>query len=231
MNIVNIKVGDLVPYDKNTKQHPDWQVEKIAASIQSFGFRVPIVVNDDNVIIQGHGRLLAAKQIGMKEVPCIVASGLADEEQDALRIADNKVAQSDWNEEFLVDELKRLDGLIELEKTGFSFDELDKLLADNSIFEAIDKVTAETKVVPKMERMLNEHNDYIVFVFRNSLDFISACEKLKIKRVDGSLSPKTKKIGIGRVLGSEKLMQVLNEKDDHNKQGQVELNNYPQLVK
>ena len=92
-----IKVEDLHPYEKNAKKHPQKQIEHIKNSIKEFGFRQNLVVDKDNIVIIGHGRLEAAKQLKIKEVPCIKAEDLTEEQIKALRLADNKVAESEWD--------------------------------------------------------------------------------------------------------------------------------------
>jgi site-specific DNA-methyltransferase (adenine-specific) len=117
-----IKVENIKPYDKNAKKHPESQIEKIADSIREFGFQQPIVLDQDNVIIVGHGRLLAAKKIGMDKVPCIVAN-LPPEKAKAYRLADNKLNESEWDMELVVEELKELDREeFDIELTGFDKD-------------------------------------------------------------------------------------------------------------
>lgn len=121
----------LVPYARNARTHPDWQIAQIAASIAEFGFCNPILVGGDGVIIAGHGRLLAAEQLGLAEVPVIELAHLSDVQRRALVIADNKIAENaGWDEELLRAELAALqtDGF-DLDLVGFSEAELDELLA------------------------------------------------------------------------------------------------------
>lgn len=118
MKIVNLKVADLKPYEKNNKKHPKEQVEDIAVSIQSFGFKQPIVVDKENVIVIGHGRYEASKLLGLEEVPCVIADDLTDEQIRKLRIADNKTNESDWDIENLMFELKDLS----FDEFNFDFD-------------------------------------------------------------------------------------------------------------
>ena len=89
--VQKIPVEELRLYDSNPKEHPSEQVDKIARSIQDFGFTVPLVIRDDNTIIMGHGRLYAARQLDLETVPCIVRDDLTEAEARALRIADNRV--------------------------------------------------------------------------------------------------------------------------------------------
>ena len=105
MEIKNIKTEQLVPYDKNTKKHDKTQINNVAESIKQYGFVQPIVIDKDNVVVIGHCRLLAAKKLKMKEVPCVCVEDLTEEQVKALRIVDNKSNESEWDFDFLADEL------------------------------------------------------------------------------------------------------------------------------
>lgn len=109
MNIKNIAVKDLVPYDKNTKKHDDVQINNVAESIKQYGFVQPIVIDKNNVVVIGHCRLLAAKKLKMQEVPCVCVDDLTEEQVKALRIVDNKSNESPWDFDFLADELADID--------------------------------------------------------------------------------------------------------------------------
>lgn len=99
MNIIEMNVDELIPYENNPRKN-DEAVEKVALSISAFGFKVPIVVDANNVIVTGHTRLKAAKKLGITTVPVIKADDLTDEQIKAFRLADNKVAEfSQWDEE------------------------------------------------------------------------------------------------------------------------------------
>lgn len=125
------KINELLPYVRNTKLHPPRQIKKIAMSIEQYGFNVPIIVDGKNEIISGHGRLLAAKELKVDEVPCVRIEHLTPEQIRAFRIADNKVAESEWEAELLDEELKRLfSDNYELEMTGFDLKELSEMLID-----------------------------------------------------------------------------------------------------
>lgn len=122
MNIIEMSVDDLIPYENNPRKN-DEAVDKVALSISAFGFKVPIVIDKDNVIVTGHTRLKAAKKLGIKTVPCIKADDLTDEQIKAFRLADNKVAEfSEWDEEKLMKELEAL-GDIDMSLYGFEFPE------------------------------------------------------------------------------------------------------------
>ena len=116
MEVRNISVKDLIPYDRNTKKHDKTQINNVAESIKQYGFVQPIVIDKDNVVVIGHCRLLAAKQLKMKEVPCVCVEDLTEEQVKALRIVDNKSNESPWDFDILPDELADLDF------SGFDFD-------------------------------------------------------------------------------------------------------------
>ena len=116
MNIKNIEVKDLIPYEKNTKKHDDVQINNVAESIKQYGFVQPLVVDKDNVVVIGHCRLLAAKKLKMQEVPCVCVDDLTEEQVKALRIVDNKSNESPWDFDFLADELA------EINLDAFNFD-------------------------------------------------------------------------------------------------------------
>ncbi len=123
METVELDLDKLKPYSNNAKNHPDEQVELIANSIKAFGFRTPIVVDENFVIIQGHGRRLASLSLGLKTVPCVIADDLSKEQVKMLRLADNKVAESDWDLETLDFELLDLSDDFNIGDFGFGFDE------------------------------------------------------------------------------------------------------------
>ena len=119
MEIINRKVKDLIPYDKNPRKN-DEAVKYVKASIEQFGFKVPIVIDAQGVIVAGHTRLKAAKELGMKEVPCIVADDLTPEQVKAFRLADNKTGEAaEWNVELLNTELLDLESNFDMADFGF----------------------------------------------------------------------------------------------------------------
>lgn len=123
LEIVYFPVGDLIPYDKNPRKN-DQAVPLVRASIEKFGFKVPIVVDENKVVVCGHTRLLAAKEIGMEEVPCIMASDLTPEQIRAFRLADNKVSEaSEWDFDILKDEIADLPDF-DFKDFGFTDDDL-----------------------------------------------------------------------------------------------------------
>lgn len=117
MEIVNIAVDKLVPYENNPRNNTE-AIQYVANSIKEFGFKVPLVIDSDNVVICGHTRLLAAKQLGLKDVPCVVADDLTDEQIKAFQLTDNKVGEiATWDLNKLQLELDFLD--CNMEEFGF----------------------------------------------------------------------------------------------------------------
>lgn len=111
----------LVPYARNARTHTDEQIDKIAAAIDEWGWTNPVLVSDDDMIIAGHGRILAAEQLGIEKVPVVVARGWSDAQQRAYVIADNKLAlEAGWDKDVLAFEFAELSGLgFDLALTGF----------------------------------------------------------------------------------------------------------------
>lgn len=133
MKVKNMKVADIIPYENNPRKNED-AVDAVAASIKEFGFRVPIVVDKENVIVAGHTRLKAAEKLGLEEVPTTVADDLTDEQIKAFRLADNKTAElAGWDFEALDIELFDIDK-IDMEQFGFvddeDFDNIDDFFAE-----------------------------------------------------------------------------------------------------
>lgn len=124
MEITYKNPAELTPYENNTKVHPPEQIDRIAESIKRFGFQQPIVVDRENVVIIGHGRLLAAKQLFLDSVPVVCADELTEEQAQALRLADNKTNESPWDFGKLEEELAALSiAGIDMSKFGFEVGE------------------------------------------------------------------------------------------------------------
>lgn len=125
-----LKIADIKPYEKNAKKHPKNQVEKIANSIKRFGFAQPVVVDSNNVCIIGHGRIEASKLLKLNEVPTLMMDNLSEDEVKALRLADNRLNESDWDMGLVLEELKGLDLDLAL-TTGFERDIFDTVVEDD----------------------------------------------------------------------------------------------------
>lgn len=144
MDIKQMKIKDLIPYEKNPRKN-DKAVDYVAESIKEFGFKVPIVIDKDNVIVAGHTRYKASKKLGFKEVPCIVADDLNEEQIKVFRLADNKVGEfAEWDFDLLNSEL---DDLIDIDMELFGFD--DVLEEEEQIEAQEDDFEAELPEEPK----------------------------------------------------------------------------------
>ena len=152
-SIVYKPTTELIPYARNSRTHSEEQVTQIAASIKEFGFTNPVLLDGDNGIIAGHGRVMAANKLGITEVPCIELSHLSKAQKQAYIIADNKLAlNAGWDEEMLrveMEELKESDFDIDL--LGFNEDELNELLEDNTTNEGLtdEDAVPEAPIEPK----------------------------------------------------------------------------------
>ena len=128
-NYKTVFVSDLIPYARNSRTHSEVQVSKIASSIKEFGFLNPILIDKDNCIIAGHGRVMAAQKLGLKEVPVLQIGHLSETQKRAYIIADNRLAlDAGWDEEMLRAEFNFLgnDGF-NLELTGFEIKEISSI--------------------------------------------------------------------------------------------------------
>ena len=108
MNVINKQISEIIPYTKNAKKHDKRQISNVAESIRQYGFVQPIVIDCDGVIVIGHCRALAAKKLGMEEVPCVCVDDLTPEQVNALRLVDNKSNESDWDYDLLANEIPSL---------------------------------------------------------------------------------------------------------------------------
>lgn len=202
MEIKQLKIDELIPYANNPRDNQG-AVEYVANSIKEFGFKNPIIIDKDNVIIAGHTRLEAAKKLEMKEVPCIIAEDLTEEQARAFRLADNKVAEiSEWNLAKLELETLNLDKKY-LEHFGFEFEYELNVEDEEQV-----KDLKEQSRIKEMEIKAFEHHDYLVFVFDNQSDWLNAVTKFDIGKVDAGYG-ETKKVGIGRVLSGKKLLEKI----------------------
>jgi DNA modification methylase len=163
LSVVYSPIEDVVPDPRNARTHSRRQIEQIAASIREFGFANPLLIDPQGTIIAGHGRLLAAKAIGMEEVPTITLHGLDDVQRRALRLADNKIAlNASWDVEILkleLSELATMDVDIDLTLTGFTTGEIDVILdgPDDPDDEVIPAVPETPRTRPGDIWILGDH--------------------------------------------------------------------------
>lgn len=119
MQVVEKKITEIKPYEKNPRKN-DNAVDAVANSIREFGFKSPVIIDKDNVIVCGHTRYKAAKKLGLDVVPCVVADDLTEEQIKAYRLADNKVSElAEWDIDLLGEEL---DGIFDIDMSDFGFD-------------------------------------------------------------------------------------------------------------
>ena len=135
LNLIQMNIDDLVLYENNPRNN-DGAVDAVAASINSFGFKVPIIIDKSNVVVCGHTRVKASKKLGMTEVPCIVADDLNEEQIKAFRLADNKVSElAEWNMDKLAEELKQID----MDMLQFGFEDLESSLERDVLEDEFDE--------------------------------------------------------------------------------------------
>lgn len=150
------KVSTLVPYARNSRTHSDAQISQIAASIKEWGWTTPILIDEAGGIIAGHGRVMAAQRLHIKEVPCMIATNWTDAQKQAYVIADNKLAENaGWDTELLSVELKELEGLdFDLSLIGFDKDALNDLTAAQ-----VDGLTDDDAVPELQEKTISVLGD------------------------------------------------------------------------
>lgn len=153
MNITYKKISELKPYKNNAKKHPKEQVERIAESIRQFGFTQPVLVDKDNIVVAGHGRILGARKVGLKEVPTVCMEDLTDEQIKAYRLIDNKLNESPWDFPLIDSEIAEIKD-IDMGLFGFEEDEETKKKSKEVKFSIEEKY--EIHVICKSETHMKE---------------------------------------------------------------------------
>lgn len=145
MQIVYKSIDDLIPYARNSRQHSDLQIAQLAGMIKEFGFKQPILVDGDNGIIAGHGRVLAARKLGMTDIPTIEVSDLSETQKKAFIIADNKIAlNSTWDQDLLKLEIEELQGAgFDLDILAFDPSEIQFNTIDYSVLDGEDDINEQ----------------------------------------------------------------------------------------
>ena len=189
-----LPVDSLKPYSKNARKHTEKDIQAIINSIEEFGFDDPIGVwSDKNIVVEGHGRLIAAKRLGMEKVPCIRLDHLTDEQRKAYALAHNRTAElSKWFDDLLQSELTDIEN-IDMELFGFDLDSLDEK-------------QDEPGEVPFTEELMLTHN-YIVLYFDNDFDWEVAQEKFGLHKVKDLIPRKGQPTGIGRVINGKDVLK------------------------
>lgn len=154
--IVHKPVAELIPYARNARTHSDAQVEQLVGSMQQFGWTNPVLLDEGGTIIAGHGRVMAARKLRLKDVPCIVLPGLTATEKQALVLADNKLAlNSGWDNELLLMELGEIaESGMDLNIVGFSQPEMDALLGQVDVPDLMDPTDGEGQTQGEGQPML-----------------------------------------------------------------------------
>ena len=155
MNIENIAIKDIKPYERNAKKHDETQIKNVMESIKQFGFAQPLVVDKDNVLIIGHCRLIAAKRLKLKEVPVVRMDDLTQEQVDKLRLLDNKLNESEWDFDLLLEDIPTLD----FSDFDIDWDLPEDILEENTEIEEDDAPEPPTEPKAKVGDLyqLGEH--------------------------------------------------------------------------
>ena len=194
-----MRLSEIKPYKKNAKKHDETQIKNVMQSMKEFGVVQPIVVDKNNTIIIGHCRYEAMKRLGYDQLQedWVKVVDLSEEEADKLRLLDNKLNESEWSLDLLLDSIQNID---------FSDYMLDWDIKD---FEEKEKEKEKReKVFEEMQLKSFEHYDYIVFVFDNQIDWLNMVNEFGLKKVNAGYGT-VKKIGLGRVVKGEKLIERL----------------------
>lgn len=205
IEIISKALSELVPYEKNPRKISDEAVNAVAESIQEFGFKNPILIDKNNVIIAGHTRRLASLKLGLERVPCVVVDDLTPQQIKALRLADNKTNElAEWD----ISELNfELSDLLDFDMERFGFGDEEEEDKKGS-----EKVEAEVQ----FSEVLNEEHNYIVLYFDNDIDWLQAETLLQLPNVkalltnkEGKESKSFRRVGVARVMkGSEAIRRI-----------------------
>lgn len=171
MEIINKKLEELKPYEKNPRRN-DNAVQYVKKSIEEFGFKVPIVIDKDGVIVTGHTRYKACKELGIKEIPCVIADDLTEDQIKAFRIADNKVADySFWDEELLKEEILDLKlNDYDILNTGMTDIDIMVLMSDVDPVKYDDDEYSD--YIDKAENFLEKKRVIITYSGENETEFL-----------------------------------------------------------
>lgn len=162
MEIIYKNIDELIPYENNPRLN-DEAVEYVKNSIKEFGFKVPIVIDKDNVIIAGHTRIKASKELGIKDIPCIIADDLTEEQVKAFRLVDNKVAEKSMWDYTKLDE--ELDSILDIDMSMFDFNintddvEIERIDLSNKEFEKYEIIITcqnEIELEEKYNKLMKE---------------------------------------------------------------------------
>ena len=211
LKIEYLPIDSLKPYDKNARKHNKKDIAAIAASIREFGFLDPVGIwSDKNLIVEGHGRVQAAKQCGMTEVPCIRLDDLTDEQRRAYTLAHNKTAEmSGWLKDVLDIELNDITD-IDMEKFGFK--------TSKKLVTALDEMLDEYEPGEvQFAQFVDETSQYVVLKFNNDFDWNNALNIFRLRK-EKPYSTATsgrengmQSVGLGRVIDGVKAIQLIEQ--------------------
>jgi hypothetical protein len=214
-----VNPNKLKPNPDNPNRHSAHQIQILAAIIEEQGWRAPITVSKrSGLIVRGHGRLEAALLMGCEVVPVDEQDYATEAEELADLLADNRLSElAELDEGDLRKVIERLRGAdpdFDVELTGFMEDEIAKLFNE-------EEDEGELETIPRMECQPFEHHDYLVFMFHDLRDWMLALQLIGVHEVDYSITRKTKKIGVGRVLSGKRLIELAQKANDHAGQTQT----------
>ena len=199
--------ASLLPNPANPNRHSAHQIQLLASIIQEQGWRNPVTVSKrSGLIVRGHGRLEAALLIGCQTIPVDEQDYASEAEELADLLADNRLSElAELDEDGLRRALRSIseaDPAFDLELTGFMEDEIRKLM------DGEEDGAGELETIPRMECQAFEHHDYLVFMFHDLRDWMQALQSMGVPEVDYSITRKTRKIGVGRVLHGKRLLEL-----------------------
>lgn len=201
LQVTEMLITDIKPYENNAKKHDKEQIEFVANSLKRFGWQQPIVVDKDFVIIVGHCRYLAAKALHWDSVPVVIADNLDEDEVKAYRLADNKTNESDWLKDIMDEELASLFDKIDMTDFGFPL--------------TIEDIDQDVEADEPIATELNEERDYVVLTFSTSEEWERAQMVLGLERVQtADANPKIRRHGIGRVIEGAPIIERLVQNEN-----------------
>ena len=204
MEIREVNINEIYPYENNPRNNEN-AVQAVMNSIAEFGIKQPLVIDENHVIVVGHTRYIAAKKLGYKTLPCLIASDLSDEQIRAYRLADNKTNElAEWDSKALQAELDALYESFDMEKFGFAIQ-----------IENIDLKGELEESEEKFARELDEANNYLVLEFFTESEWDKAIEIFGLERTaTPDKNPNIRRYGIGRVIDGRPWLEKLEELED-----------------
>jgi hypothetical protein len=156
-----LPISEILPYERNPRDHSQNQIEELKNSIRQWGWTMPVLVDEEKMVIAGHGRLYAAQELGIDEVPCLMTTGWSDEQKQAYVIADNKIAEnSTWNQELYISELRKLDDVgFDLTLAGLDPDFVDNFSFSPNLAPITNFADVTSDQIQKTSESLGEYEN------------------------------------------------------------------------